>query len=566
MPGKFHYIPELKILPVVLLLKHKLIIVLKALNLNYMETSIGDSFDGSITSGENKSFWISTINPPVFEKLEQDIETDILVVGGGISGLTTAYCLLSSGHDVVLIEDGNIGSGESGRTTAHLSFALDDHYFEIEKLFGEEKARLAAESHMAAVMFIEKTVLKENIDCNFKRVNGFLFPGEGDSHGTIEKEFTATIKAGLTTSLIPKTPGLIIQGDESCLMFHNQAQFHPMKYLKGLAMAVITNKGRIFTGTRAEEFTKEGVKANGFTIKAKNIVVATNTPVNDRVTMHTKQYAYRTYVVAMSIPKGIMPYSLWWDTGDQNSKWDSKPYHYIRLEELDSNHDLLIVGGEDHRVGQADSENRSPEERYERLISWAREKCPAAGEVLFKWSGQIMEPIDAMGFIGRNPGDDNIFIITGDSGNGMTNGTIGGLLINDLINGKENPWEELYNPSRISVKATGDFLKEAGNMAAQYADWVKKGDVESLYEVAAGEGGIVSSGLKKFTVYRDMNGNLHTCSATCPHLGGVLTWNEDEKSFDCPVHGSRFTAEGKVINGPAISDLKKVTLREEVKK
>jgi glycine/D-amino acid oxidase-like deaminating enzyme/nitrite reductase/ring-hydroxylating ferredoxin subunit len=531
-----------------------------------METLSGDSFDGNITSGENRSFWISTGESLVYKQLDNNIETDVLVVGGGISGLTAAYCLLKSGHEVVLVEDGYIGSGETGRTTAHLSYALDDHYYEIEKLFGDEKAQLAAESHISAIGFIEKTVFLENIDCNFKRINGYLFPGHGDKYETLEKEFIATRKAGLDTVLLNQIPGMSSSGDGSCLMFPDQAQFHPMEYIKGLADAIIAGGGLIFTETRAEEFFRDGVRANGFTISAKSIVVATNTPVNDLVTIHTKQYAYRTYVVAMSIPKGSLPYALWWDTGDMGSMWESKPYHYVRLQELDENSDLLIVGGEDHRVGQAYEEELAPELRYERLINWAGDKFPQVEKVLYKWSGQVMEPIDAMAFIGKNPGDDNIYIITGDSGNGMTHGTIGGLLVTDLINGFENPWEELYDPSRITVKAAGEFLKEAGNMAAQYTDWVREGDIESVYDLIPGDGGILSQGFKKYTVYRDASGRVHTCSATCPHLGGILTWNPDEKSFDCPVHGSRFTAEGKVINGPAISDLKRVTVREEAKK
>ncbi len=531
-----------------------------------METSGGDSFDSNITSGENKSFWISTVEPLVFEKLQDNIETDVLVIGGGISGLTTAYCLLKSGQNVVLVEDGYIGSGETGRTTAHLSSALDDHYSELEKLFGKEKSRLAAESHTAAINFIEKTIARERIECHFKRVNGYFFLSGNDKHETIEKEYRATIDAGLKTVLLAQLPGIFASGDESCILFPDQGQFHPMKYLRGLAGAVIINGGRIFTETRAEEIDKNGATANGYTIKARSIVVATNTPINDLVTMHTKQYPYRTYVIAASIPKGSLPYSLWWDTGDKNSKWESKPYHYIRVEELDDAHDLVIVGGEDHRVGQADSEGITPAERYDLLYNWARERGLHINNILYKWSGQIMEPIDSLAFIGKNPGDENIYIITGDSGNGMTHGTIGGLLITDLINGKDNPWKELYDPSRISVKSAGEFLKEAGNMAAQYSDWVKKGDIESEYDLRAGEGGILSSGLKKYAVYRDDTGNLHTCTAVCPHLGGILTWNNDEKSFDCPVHGSRFTAEGKVINGPAISDLEKEEIKEEARK
>lgn len=531
-----------------------------------METTSGDTFNSNITSGDNRSFWVASVGPLAFEKLQHDTETDVLVIGGGISGLTTAYCLLKSGHSVVLVEDGHIGSGESGRTTAHLSFALDDHYYELEKLFGKEKTKLAADSHMAAVKFIERTIRLENIDCNFKRVIGYLFLGENDKRETLEKEYEATINAGLITEMLPQIPGILASGDETCLMFPDQAQFHPMKYLRGLAGAVVTQGGKIYTETRAEEITKDGAKANGHDIKARHVVVATNTPVNTLITMHTKQFAYRTYVIAASIPKGKLPHSLWWDTGDQNSKLGSQSYHYVRIEDLDDKHDLLIVGGEDHKVGQADSENLAEGERYVRLLNWTRERFPAVGNVLYSWSGQVMEPVDSLAFIGKNPGDDNIYIITGDSGNGMTHGTIGGMLLTDLINGKTNPWEELYDPSRISVKAAGGFLKEAANMAAQYADWIKRGDIGSVYDLQPGEGGILSSGLNKYTVYRDGANSLHTCSAVCPHLGGILAWNPDEKSFDCPVHGSRFTAEGIVINGPANSDLKKVEIREEAKR
>jgi Rieske Fe-S protein len=167
-----------------------------------------------------------------------------------------------------------------------------------------------------------------------------------------------------------------------------------------------------------------------------------------------------------------------------------------------------------------------------------------------------------LAYIGKNPGEDNIYIITGDSGNGMTHGTLGGMIINDIITGKENPWIKIYSPSRISLKNTGDYLQEVGNMVSQYADWVVPENLKEVTDLKPGEGGIVSIGLDKITAYRDEKNNLHTCSAVCPHLGAILQWNSDEKTFDCPMHGSRFTKFGNVVNGPASSDLKKITLDE----
>ena len=500
-----------------------------------MKTSEGEPVNSKITSGENKSYWISSVQPIIFEKIQENIETDILVIGGGISGLSTAYSLLNAGRKVILVEDGYIGSGETGRSTAHISCALDDHYSGLERIFGKQKARLAAESHIAAIRWIEKTVKQENIDCNFKRVDGYLFLSEGDKRETLEEEYEATKNAGLKTEMLSQIPGILVPGEETCILFPDQAQFHVMKYLRGLADAVRAKGGIIYTETKAEEISKEGARANGYMIKANYVVVATNTPVNDIVTMHTKQHAYRTYVIAAKIPKGKLPYSLWWDTGDQNSKWASQPYHYVRLEDLSYEYDLLIAGGEDHKVGQADAENVS-EERYERLYQWTKTRFPAIQNVGYRWSGQIMEPVDSLAFIGRNPGDDNIFIITGDSGNGITHGTLGGIIVTELIEGIKNPWSDLYSPSRISLRSTGEFLKEAGNMAKQYAEWISRGDIQSSMELEPGQGGIMSSGLKKFTLYRDAQNNLHACSAVCPHLGGILKWNSDEKTFDRTVY------------------------------
>lgn len=516
---------------------------------------------GAITSGDNVSFWIDSSSILAYQKPDKNIETEVLIIGGGIAGLSTAYNLLQKGKKVVVAEDGFIASGETGRTTAHLASALDDRYYYIENMLGEKAAKLAAESHSAAIDEIEKNVTTLNIDCSFKRVNGYLFLHPTDKEENLDKEYTATLKAGLQTNLLNNTPFTAGGENMRSLEFSNQAQFHILRYMKGLADAIVSLGGIIYTEAHAENISKKGAKVNGFDFLTQHIVVATNTPVNDVLTMHTKQHAYRTYVIAGKIPKGSLPYSLWWDSGDMESKWVSQPYHYVRLENFDDKYDLLISGGEDHKTGQADEEEISEASRYDKLEAWTRNYFPQLDEISYRWSGQVMEPVDCLGFMGKNPGNDNIYIITGDSGNGMTHATIGAMIISDMITGVKNKWEEIYSPSRITLNATGDFLKEAGNMASQYLDWIGSQDLQNTADLPAGEGGVLSSGLRKIAVYRDYDNSLSAFSAVCPHLGCIVKWNPDEKSFDCPCHGSRFANDGTVVNGPAKTDLAKIHIK-----
>jgi nitrite reductase/ring-hydroxylating ferredoxin subunit len=281
---------------------------------------------------------------------------------------------------------------------------------------------------------------------------------------------------------------------------------------------------------------------DGFSVRAGSIVVATNSPVNDRVAVHTRQAPYRTFAIAARVPQASVPPGLFWDTAD--------PYHYVRLQREDERHDLLIVGGEDHKTGQADDAVA----RYARLESWARLHFPMMQEVAFRWSGQVLEPVDGLAYIGRNPrDDDNVFIATGDSGHGMTHGTIAGLLLTDLILERENPWAELYSPGRVRANraAVAEFVRENVNVAAQYTDWLKRGDVAEVDEIAPGSGAVLQRGLQKLAVYRDPAGEVHERSAVCTHLGCVVRWNGDERSWDCPCHGSRFSPTGEVLTGPA---------------
>lgn len=517
--------------------------------------------NGSITSGNNVSYWIDSTSTKTFDKPIEDLNTEILIIGGGIAGLTTAYKLLKGGKKVILVEDGFIGSGETGRTTAHLTCALDDRYYYLESTFGQACSKLAAESHTAAIDEIENIVHHLKIDCSFKRVNGYLFQHPSDKIENLQKEYEATQNAGLKTAFLKGTPAIAKGEIMPCLAFSNQAQFHILKYLASLANAVKDLGGLIFTEARAERIHKRGAQVNGFSFTADHIVVATNSPINDTLTMHTKQSAYRSYVIAGKVIKGQLPYALWWDTGDLNSKWVAQPYHYVRLENFDEHYDLLISGGEDHRTGQANEEDISEMERYERMERWTRNYFPMLQDITYRWSGQIMEPVDGLGFMGKNPGDETTYIITGDSGNGMTHATIGAMIISDTILGIKNKWEELYSPSRITPKSINDFTQELTNTLSQYSDWVKESDLKNTAELSVGEGGVLTSGLKKIALYRDLNNTLHAYSAVCPHLGCIVKWNKDEKSFDCPCHGSRFSTDGTVINGPAKTDLSPIKVK-----
>jgi len=300
--------------------------------------------------------------------------------------------------------------------------------------------------------------------------------------------------------------------------------------------------------------------SNGRTVECGAVIVATHTPFNDWVVIHTKQAAYRTYVIAARIPRESVVRGLYWE----ETASIGEPYHYVRVHRSSRASDLLIVGGEDHKTGQDDK----AAERHVRLEKWAKEHFPKQFSRTrapdFRWSGQIMEPVDGLAYIGRNPSDHpNIYIATGFSGTGMTYGTIAGMLLTDLISGRKNNWEKLYEPSRKTLGSLLNFARENSNVLFQYAHWFTDGQVASVERIRPGSGAVLRDGFDKLAVYRDESNVVHVRSATCPHLGGIVTWNSAEKSWDCPCHGSRFDPFGKVINGPASSDLSPASLPEK---
>ena len=507
---------------------------------------------------KSTSLWIDTAGTFTTEPLTTDLAPDICVIGAGIAGLTTAYLLASEGHSVVVIDAGRVGGGETSMTTAHLSYVIDATFKEILRLHGPDGARLACESHRMAIDRIETICREERIACAFERVDGYLFLGKGHKERELTDEMEAARAVG---AKVTSEPNASVVGFKSgpCLHFVDQAQFHPLQYLRGLADAFQRRGGRIFSDTKAvsaEGGPNARVRtAKGHAITPGSIVVATNSPFNDLVTIHTKQAPYHTYAIGARVAPDAMTHALYWDTED--------PYHYVRLQRTSERHlggdtdnpiDILIVGGEDHKAGQA----QDADARFERLEHWMRERFPAAGAVEFRWSGQVMETVDGLAFIGRNPLDaDNVYIATGDSGMGMTHGTIAGMLITDLIQHRQNPWQELYNPTRVRTGAAVEWVKENLNVALQYTAWFTGGDVTSVDQVTPGNGAVIVDGGRKVAVFRDERGEVHKRSAVCPHLGCIVRWNPAASTWDCPCHGSRFDKFGTVMNGPSPSDLSK---------
>jgi glycine/D-amino acid oxidase-like deaminating enzyme/nitrite reductase/ring-hydroxylating ferredoxin subunit len=493
-----------------------------------------------------------------FNLLTKNQSAQVCIVGSGIAGLTVAYELLKSGKSVVILDKEKSLCRETTLTSAHLSNALDDLYINIQKVLGEENAKLAAQSHASAIDKIEEIIRVEKIDCDFSRVDGYLFASDKPGVETVVKELKATHKSGLKeTSLIKRLPQLSKKIGPA-LIFPQQGQFHALKYLKGLFKAVVKMNGCVYgqalvTGYEHQENKKILVKTSqGYTVECDYLVFATNSPSHHRVSLHTKESAYRTYVIGIEIPKDSFPKILLWDTAE--------PYHYVRVQS-EGEHDVLIVGGEDHRVGQGDNDV----DYYERLEKWTKRVLGISGDVLYKWSGQIIETLDGLGYIGKSPTHkgENVFEVSGDSGHGLTHGTIAGLIIPTLINQQPHPWQEIYDPARKTYSEVSTYVIENLKTAVQALDWLTPGEVEDEADIPPDSGAILRRGLKKVAAYRDEHGKLHECSAVCPHMGSIVHWNQTEKTWDCPMHGSRFCTKGQVINGPAVVNLEPITPAEE---
>ncbi|ONG41941.1 hypothetical protein BKE30_02345 [Alkanindiges hydrocarboniclasticus] len=502
------------------------------------------------SNGATTSLWQDVqAKIPANGQQAPDMTVDVCIVGAGISGLSVAYMLSQAGKKVVVLDDDPIGGTMTSRTTAHLFSALDDRFYKLERLFGETGSQLAAESHTRAIDKIEEIVLHENIDCEFKRVDGYLFSHDTKDSHELDKELDAALRAGMMdvkkVEYPPQQPQL---GPALC--FPRQGQFQPLAYVAGLAKSIQAKGGLLYDSTHVTTIQDDDSQpyvetAHGTTIKARHIVVATNSPMHSRE-FSLKQAQYMSYAIGIRIPPNSYTPALYWDT--------AREYHYIRCASSpQGKDDILIIGGEDHKVGQ----DSQASQHFSNLQQWAKQHFPFIEETVYKWSGEVIEPMDALAYIGLTPRQKSVYMITADSGHGMTHATIGGMLITDLILGRENPWTELYDPSRHNMhpQSLASMMEEGLNANLQYGDYLRPGAVKSADELSNGQAAVIQDGLRKIAVYKDDEGQVHQCSAICTHWKGVVRWNEAEKTWDCPVHGSRFNACGKLIQGPANSDL-----------
>jgi glycine/D-amino acid oxidase-like deaminating enzyme/nitrite reductase/ring-hydroxylating ferredoxin subunit len=507
----------------------------------------------NVSDEHTKSLWMRTDVAPDAPTLKGEQRCDTAIVGSGIAGLSAAHELSKAGHSVIVVDRGPIAGGMTSRTTAHLTSLCDDGNSSLVKLRGEEIARIFHESQAAAIDSIEANVKAYGIECEFRRLDGYLFPAMGmdaaEARKTVDEDYKTARQLGME---VEKAKGVPLSGfeDSPTLIYRQQATFHPLKYLRGLVGEIGRRGGQLFANSAVTEIeeidgevriTAEG----GARIIAKQAIIATNGPIYDRFELHTKMAPYRTYAMAFTLPRGSLPDALYWDMAD--------PYHYVRLSSGPGTVDYLIVGGADHKTGEADD----GQVRFEAVEAWIRQLVPDLGKEVHRWSGQVMDTIDYCGFIGRNPGNDKVFVATGDSGQGITHGALAGLLLRDLIISGASPWEQTYEPGRKPLKSAFNYVKENVTALKSFAEYVAPGEITTLDQLKPGEGAIYRSGLSKLAVYRDPAGALSAHSAVCTHVGCHIHWNSTERCWDCPCHGSHFAPDGSVLNGPAINPLAK---------
>lgn len=498
----------------------------------------------------SRSVWMNVEVAPDARPLSEDSKADVAIVGAGIAGLSIAYEVLRRGPSVVVLDRGRIAGGMTARTTAHLAPICDDSLASLLSMRELDEARGFQASQSAAVDRIEQIVGRHAIACDFRRLDGILFLDPESDKSVLDDEVEAAGKLGIEVS---RQVGLPLRTLEAtpCLLYPQQATFHPLRYLQGLCKAITDQGGALHPESAVEDIAEaaDGVRltvTGGHTVHAGHVVVATNAPVHARYAYHAKQAPYRTYAMAFEIEPGQLADALYWDTAD--------PYHYVRLTTGADGKDLLIVGGEDHKTGEADDAPR----RFAALESWIRTLVPKLGPETNRWSGQVMDTLDYGAYIGLDPDSKRTYVATGDSGQGITHGVVASLVIPAMIAGEGSEYAAVYLPARTPARAAGTFLSENATAVTNMAEYVMPGEIASTDELGPGEGSILRDWLTKIAAYRDANGTLQMRSAACTHLGCHLKWNSFERCWDCPCHGSQFAPDGSVLNGPAISPLSPV--------
>lgn len=500
----------------------------------------------------NSSLWSATSTSPTFPPLMADSEVDVVIVGGGITGLTAAMLLAASGKRVTVVEARRIGCGVSHRSTVHLTEAVDTRYQQIESDFGKEGAKLVAQSSRAAIEKIAELARTLSIPCDLVRRPGFLYTENEKDLAMLKEEDEAARRAGLPVVLHARAP--LPFDTKGALEFPDQAQMHIVRYMGSLATAAQSKGAQIYEDSRVTAI-EDGEPCivhleHGPVVRAKQVFVATHAPLN-RVFLQTKIAAYRSYVLAF--PSAKITDGLFWDTED--------PYHYFSSFEIDGQ-PYLIVGGEDHKTG---AETKT-DEHLDSLLAWTKQRMTVKAPS-HRWSAQVEEPVDGLPFIGRNSMSENVFVATGFAGNGTTYGTIAAMIVTDLVNGRANPWAELYSATRVKpLSAAATYVGENVDFPMHLvSDRLHPPEAKSADEIRPGEGKTLRHRGERLAVYRDPQGALHAVSSVCTHLGCLVKFNNAEKTWDCPCHGSRFGVDGKVLDGPATRPLAKKAVNGEAR-
>jgi glycine/D-amino acid oxidase-like deaminating enzyme/nitrite reductase/ring-hydroxylating ferredoxin subunit len=498
---------------------------------------------------KTQSYWEDSSSVSRYPALDRDLTVDVLVIGAGITGLTAAYLIKRSGQRVAVIDRRRCGGVDSSVTTAHLTCVTDADLTDLVKHFGRDHARAAWDAGLAAIEQIERIVDTENIECEFTWVSGYKHASPGgtrEERPALREEAQLAADLGFEARYLDAVPFFSTPGIE----YPGQAKFHPRKYLAALAKLIDGGGSHVFEHTESEEVKGLTVTAGGHTISCGYVVIATHTPLMGKtnlasaIGLQTKLYLYTSYVLGGKLPKGTVPEACFWDTDD--------PYHYLRIDPH-RGFDYAIFGGEDHKTGQAADTAAC----YAALEKKARSLLPGF-EVSHRWSGQVVETNDGLPFIGETSSKQ--FAATGYAGNGMTFGTLAGMMAHDSAIGRKNPWTRLLDPGRTKIfGGTWDYIKE--NVDYPYyllRDRFTGPEARTLRAVKRGEGRIVELGGRKIAVYRTEQGKPTLLSPTCTHMGCQVGWNAAESTWDCPCHGSRFTATGGVLSGPAETPLERV--------
>lgn len=473
---------------------------------------------------------------------------DVVVVGGGITGLTTALLLQEEGLQCAVTESGSIGFGTTAGTTSHINTMLDTSYDIIERDFGLDNARLVAAATMESIALMYNLVKKYDIDCDFSFRDGYLFAETEDEVQSLEEVLSASQRAGVD---VLKEDRLPIPVDyKSVIVFKNQAQIHPLKYLAGLVKAFVSLGGVLIENNKVKETTLEGgvhaITCERLNLRSRKLVYATHIPPGINI-LHLRCAPYRSYVLAAEVEEGC-PDELVYDMKD--------PYHYFRSHVIDGKK-YLILGGEDHKTGHSE-----PEESFSSLEKYLREHFRVRS-VDYRWSAQYYESADGLPYIGELPSaDKGIYTATGFSGNGVTWGSFSGLLLRDILLERESPFSSLFAPARLKpVAGFKEFVRENADVAYRYiADRVKISKIDSVSSLAADSGTVVKYEDKKLAVYKDVEGKIHALDPVCTHAGCIVKWNGTEKSWDCPCHGGRFDIDGKVLTGPPRKALQQIDI------